>query len=119
MDPVPARSGLRGRPLVGGRRAEFIPFFREEKTFRKSVHAREVEILDFDRGALHRGMDVKHVSDHLRIPRPFVFSIRRAVHANETAASFDVALECGLLLIVQHIAVGERHKLYRYSHSRQ
>ena len=62
---------------------------------------------------LHRRMDVEHVPDHLRVPGPVVFGVRRGVNADEAAARPDVALERGLLLVVEDVAGGaeEDHRL--------
>jgi hypothetical protein len=58
-------------------------------------------------------MDVEHVPDHLVVPGPVVFGVRRGVDPDEAAARLDVALERGLLLVVEDVARGaqEDHHL--------
>src|SRR5688500_17888393 len=51
-------------------------------------------------------MDVKHVSDHLPVPGTFVLGARRGVTSHAAAVRLDVALERGLLLVVQGVAGG-------------
>jgi hypothetical protein len=53
-------------------------------------------------------MHDEHVTDHLRVPRPFVLGVRGAVDADITVAGADEALERGLLLVIERIAGREQ-----------
>ena len=93
--------------VLGARRVEFIPLVGEDEAFGESIHTGEIGFDDLQRSGLHRGMNVKHVTDHFGIPIPLIFGIGGAVDAHETLARLHEAFERPLLRLVEDIAGGE------------
>ena len=102
---VDRREHVHVRPRVRG---EVVPLVDPRPLRRQPGRAGAARVADAHDRLLDSRMAEEVRADERSVPRPPVLGVRRGVHAHEAASCLDVALERGLLLVVQDVAGREQ-----------